>query len=97
MKKKFISRSPFFIAEISGNHNGKISNAKKLIDLAKKGGADAVKIQTYTPEMMTLKKTAFKIKKGLWAKKNLWDLYEKAQTPLEWHEPLYSHAKKKKD
>ena len=96
MKKKFISRSPFFIAEISGNHNGKISNAKKLIDLAKKGGADAVKLQTYTAEMMTLKKTSFKIKKGLWAKKNLWDLYEKAQTPLEWHEPLYSYARKKK-
>jgi pseudaminic acid synthase len=94
--KKFINKIPFFIAEISGNHDGKISNAKKLIDLAKKGGADAVKLQTYTPEMMTLKKTAFKIKKGLWAKKNLWDLYEKAQTPLEWHEPLYSYARKKK-
>ena len=94
--KNFINKIPFFIAEISGNHDGKISNAKKLIDLAKKGGADAVKLQTYTPEMMTLKETAFKIKKGLWAKKNLWNLYKKAQTPLEWHQPLYSYAREKK-
>ena len=48
-KKKFINKKPFFIAEISGNHNGKIANAKKLIDAAKYGGADAVKLQTYTP------------------------------------------------
>ena len=94
--KKFINKTPFFIAEISANHNGKIINAKKLIDLAKKGGADAVKIQTYTPEMMTIKNLKFKIKNGLWAKKNLWDLYKKAQTPLEWHKPLFAYAKKKK-
>lgn len=96
MKKKFINKKPFFIAEISGNHNGKIINAKKLIDLAKKNGADAVKLQTYTPDMMTLKTSKFKIKKGLWAKKNLWSLYKKAHTPLEWHKPLYSYAKKKR-
>ena len=96
MKKKFINKKPFFSAEISGNHNGKIINAKKLIDLAKKGGADAVKLQTYTPDMMTLKDSNFKIKKGLWAKKNLWDLYKKAHTPLSWHKSLYSYAKKKK-
>jgi len=96
MKKKFIDKTPFFIAEISGNHNGKISNAKKLIDLAKKGGADAVKLQTYTPDMMTLKNNKFKIKTGLWAKKYLWDLYKKAHTPLNWHKSLYSYAKKKK-
>ena len=94
--KKFINKIPFFIAEISGNHNGKISNAKRLIDLAKKGGADAVKIQTYTPAMMTIKSNAFKIKKGLWANMNLWKLYQKAQTPLEWHKTLFSHARKKK-
>ena len=96
MKKKFINKKPFFIAEISGNHNGKIINAKKLIDQAKKNGADAVKLQTYTPSMMTLKSSNFRIKKGLWAKKNLWNLYKKAHTPLEWHKPLYSYAKKKK-
>ena len=54
-KNKFINKKPFFIAEISGNHNGIISNAKKLIDAAKSGGADAVKLQTYTPDMMTIK------------------------------------------
>tara|TARA_Y100000768_G_scaffold294270_1_gene228121 strand:+ start:66 stop:1103 length:1038 start_codon:yes stop_codon:yes gene_type:complete len=95
MKSKFINKVPFFIAEISGNHNGKILNAKKLIDLAKKGGADAVKLQTYTPDMMTLKDNKYKIKSGLWSKKNLWSLYEKAHTPLEWHKPLYKYAKKR--
>ena len=75
--KNFINKKPFFIAEISGNHNGKIEYAKKLIDLAKKGGADAVKLQTYTPEMMTIKENKFKIKDGLWANKNLWELYKK--------------------
>ena len=69
MKNKFINKIPFFIAEISGNHNGKIENARKLIDLAKKGGADAIKLQTYTPDMMTLKNNKYKIKNGLWAKK----------------------------
>ena len=53
MKNQFINKIPFIIAEISGNHGGKISNAKKLIDLAKKGGAHAVKLQTYTADMMT--------------------------------------------
>ena len=95
METKFINKVPFFIAEISGNHDGKILNAKKLIDLAKKGGADAVKLQTYTPDMMTLKDNKYIIKNGLWSKKNLWSLYKKAQTPLEWHKPLYKYAKKK--
>ena len=90
---KFINKKPFFIAEISGNHNGKLSVAKKLIYFAKKYGADAVKLQTYTPDMMTLKSTNFKIKSGLWKNKNLWNLYNKAHTPLEWHKELYRYAK----
>ena len=71
MKNQFINKIPFIIAEISGNHGGKISNAKKLIDLAKKGGAHAVKLQTYTADMMTLKKNNFIIKKGIWKNSNL--------------------------
>lgn len=87
---------PFFIAEISGNHCGKISLAKKLILCAKKNGASAVKIQSYSPETMTLnsKKKYFKINKGLWKNYTLWDLYNEAQTPFSWHKELFAYAKK---
>tara|TARA_B100001121_G_scaffold279397_1_gene270606 strand:+ start:881 stop:1519 length:639 start_codon:yes stop_codon:yes gene_type:complete len=96
MRTKFINKYPFFIAEVSGNHNGDIKKAKKLIYLAKKNGADAVKLQTYTPDMMTLRSTNFKIKSGIWKNYDLWNLYNKAQTPLEWHNELFEYAKKLK-
>ena len=94
--KNFNEKSPFFIAEISGNHNGSLNNAKKLIFTAKKYGADAVKLQTYTPKTMTIKsnKADFKIRSGLWKGKTLWDLYEQAQTPFEWQKKLFEYAKK---
>ena len=63
---KFLNKNPFFIAEVSANHCGSILKAKKLIRLAKKSGADAVKLQTYTPDMMTIKNKKFRIKYGLW-------------------------------
>jgi len=87
---------PFFIAEISSNHNGKLKNAIKLIQDAKKFGADAVKLQTYTPSSMTVnsKKKYFLIKKGLWRGYNLWDLYKKANTPYSWHKKLFRYSKK---
>lgn len=90
--------SPFIVAEISANHNGSINNAKKLIKLAKINGADAVKLQTYTADMMTIKSNQkdFKIKSGLWKNFYLWDLYNKAKTPLGWHKELFSYAKKLK-
>ena len=91
---KFINKIPFFIAEISAKHCGSINRAKKLIKLAKDSGADAVKLQTYTPDMMTLKKQNFIIKKGLWKNINLWNLYNEAQTPLVWHKELFDYAKK---
>ena len=96
MKKIFDTRKPIFIAEISCNHNGKLSNAKKLIKLAKKSGADLVKLQTYTPDTMTLnvKNNFFKIKKGIWKGKNLWSLYSKSQTPFTWQKTLFDYAKK---
>jgi len=94
LNKNFVNKKPFFIAEISANHCGSIIKAKKLIHLAKKSGADAVKLQTYTPGMMTLKEQKFIIKKGLWKNMNLWKLYKEAQTPLEWHKELFSYAKK---
>ena len=85
----------FFIAEISANHCGNFKLAKKLIRCAKTNGADAVKLQTYTANTMTIKsnKKYFKIKEGLWKGYNLWDLYNKAQTPLEWHEELFRYGK----
>lgn len=87
---------PFFVAEISANHNGSFSKAKKLIKLAKLSGADAVKLQTFTPETMTIKnkKKYFKIQDGIWKGESLWNLYEKAQTPYKWHKHLFDYAKK---
>ena len=91
-----IFRPPYFIAEISANHCGKISIAKKLIKCAKLNGADAVKLQTFTDDTMTLKsnKKYFKVNKGLWKGYTLWDLYDEAHTPLSWHKSLFDYAKK---
>ena len=89
-------KKPFLIAEISANHCGDINLAKKLIKCAKINGADAVKIQTYTADSMTVNsnKKYFKIKKGLWKGYNLWELYDEAHTPLKWHEQLFKYSKK---
>ena len=85
----------FLIAEISANHCGNFKLAKKLIKCAKTNGANAVKIQTFTPDTMTINsnKKYFKIKQGLWKGYNLWDLYNKAQTPLKWHKELFRYGK----
>jgi len=93
-----ISRSqpPYVIAELSANHNGKLETAMRIIDEAAKAGADAVKLQTYRPDTITLKSDAdeFKIKGGLWDGRTLYELYEEAHMPWEWHTPLFEHAKK---
>ena len=85
----------FLIAEISANHCGNFKLAKKLIKCAKTNGANAVKLQTFTPDTMTINsnKKYFKIKQGLWKGYNLWDLYNKAQTPLKWHKELFKYGK----
>ena len=96
ISKNPLKNKPFFVAEISANHNGSLVHAKRLIKMAKKYGADAVKLQTYTPNTMTIKssKLDFKIRGGLWDGKTLWDLYKKAQTPFEWHKELFDYAKR---
>lgn len=87
---------PYIIAELSANHNGKLETALKIIEEAAKAGADAVKLQTYRPDTITLDSDAdeFIIKGGLWDGRTLYELYEEAHIPWEWHEPLFEHAKK---
>ena len=91
-----ISDSPYIIAEMSANHNGNIDTAYKIIDMAKACGADAVKMQTYTPDTITMdiKSPEFKIDGGLWDGRYLYDLYAEAYTPWSWHKPLFEYSKK---
>jgi N-acetylneuraminate synthase len=86
---------PFVIAELSGNHNGRIERALELIDAAAEAGADAVKLQTYTADTITLKHDGpgFVIEDGLWAGRTLHDLYSEAFTPYEWHSALFERAR----
>lgn len=87
---------PYVIAEMSANHNGDISAAFRIIEAAHSAGADAVKIQTYTPDTITLKSDSedFRIKGGLWDGRTLYDLYAEAHTPWDWHGALFEHARK---
>ena len=87
--------APYIIAEMSANHNGELNTALRIIEEAKKSGADAVKIQTYRPDTITLKSDLpdFQITGGLWAGKTLYELYEWAHTPWDWHKPLFDHAR----
>ena len=100
IKDKLIGEDyqPYIIAEMSANHNGSIENAFKIIKHAKDAGADAVKIQTYKPNTITIKSDLpdFKIRDGLWSGKTLFDLYEWAHTPWEWHEDIFKYAEKEK-
>jgi pseudaminic acid synthase len=87
---------PYVIAEMSANHNGSIDTALAIIDRAKSAGADAVKIQTYRPDTITLDCDSedFQIHGGLWDGKTLYELYTEAHMPWKWHAPLFEHAKK---
>ena len=88
---------PYLIAELSGNHNGDIGRALALIDAAAEAGADAAKIQTYTPDTITLRsdRPEFTISGGPWAGRTLHDLYAEAHTPYEWHPRLFERARER--
>ena len=85
---------PYIIAELSANHNGKLETALKIIEEAKNAGADAIKLQTYRPDTITLdcESEEFRIHGGLWDGRTLYELYEEAHMPWEWHAPLFEHA-----
>lgn len=86
---------PYLVAELSANHNGSIDRAKNLITQAAKSGADAIKLQTYTADTMTIESELpdFQIEGGLWDGMSLYQLYEQAHTPFDWHKPLFDHAR----
>lgn len=88
---------PYVICELSGNHNGSIDRALQLVDAAADTGCDAIKIQTYTPDTMTIDVDLpdFKISGGLWDGRTLYDLYREAHTPYEWHDALFTRARER--
>lgn len=87
---------PYIIAELSANHNGSLERALETIDEAKRRGASAIKLQTYTADTMTIDsdRPEFRIKGGPWDGYKLYDLYKWAETPFEWHRAMFEHARK---
>ena len=100
MLKIGVQHKPFIVAEISGNHNGSLTNAIKLVKAAARCKVDAIKVQTYTADTMTLnvekKDFIIRNKKSLWSGYKLYDLYKKAHTPWSWHKKIFQEAKKNK-
>ncbi|AGL14145.1 pseudaminic acid synthase [Actinoplanes sp. N902-109] len=94
-----VGKRPYIVAEMSGNHNGSLDRALALVDTAAEAGAHAVKIQTYTADTMTVdvKHPRFQISQGheLWGNEYLYQLYERAHTPWEWHEAIFERARER--
>ena len=95
------NKKPFIIAEMSGNHNQSLKRALRLTDIAASIGVDAIKLQTFKPEEMTLniRKREFLLRnnkiKGIWRNKTLYEIFKKAQTPWAWHKKIFDRAKKR--
>ncbi|RZJ01601.1 MAG: pseudaminic acid synthase [Brevundimonas sp.] len=89
------AHEPFIICELSGNHNGSLERALTMVDAAAATGCDAIKIQTYTPDTMTIEseRSDFRIEGGPWDGRTLYDLYGEAHTPYEWHAALFERAR----
>ncbi len=95
MKKFSYPDHPFIIAEMSGNHNQSLERALKMIEIAAESGADAVKLQTYTADTITLNHDApeFMVDLPLWKGRKLYELYHEAHTPWDWHKPMFDKAR----
>src|ERR1700755_2626344 len=93
-----VGNKPFIIAEKRGNHNKSLERALAIVEAAYKAGAHAVKLQTYTADTITIDHRGgeFEItdEKSLWKGRNLYELYQEARTPYEWHRPIFEYAKK---
>lgn len=94
-RKIGVDHPPYVIAELSANHNGDINRAFRIMEEAKRSGADAIKLQTYTHDTITIDcdSEEFQIKGGLWGGQTLYQLYKEAHMPWEWHKPLFEKAK----
>jgi len=85
----------FIIAEVSANHNNDLNRALEIVEAAAKAGADAIKLQTYTPDTLTIQsdRPEFQVSGTIWEGESLYSLFEKATLPWEWHTPLFERAK----